>query len=170
MESALRGVVLDSSVLVAAERKKLTTPEAIRNIRQTTGNVPIVVCALTVAELGHGIYRANTPERAQQRRQFLDELKAHIPIHAVTDGTAEIIARVGGELAARGVNLPLADLIIGASALELGYAIATHNVRHFAMIPNPYKTALGGRAPLRPFCPSFKSTPNGAMLIQGAVP
>jgi predicted nucleic acid-binding protein len=31
--------------------------------------------------------------------------------------------------------VPFADLIIGASALELGYAIATHNVRHFRLIP-----------------------------------
>lgn len=70
MESLLLGVVLDSSVLVAAERKKLTTPQAIRSIRQVVGDVPIAICALTVAELGHGIYRASTPERTQQRRRF----------------------------------------------------------------------------------------------------
>jgi predicted nucleic acid-binding protein len=135
MESALLGVVLDSSVLVAAERKNHTTPEVIRSIRETIGDVPIVICALTVAELGHGIYRADTPQRAQQRRQFLDELKAHIPIHSVTDTTAEIVARIGGEQAANGVNLPLADLIIGACAIELGYAIATSNLRDFSRIP-----------------------------------
>jgi tRNA(fMet)-specific endonuclease VapC len=135
MESALLGVVLDSSVLVAAERKNATTPEVIRSIRETIGDVPIVICALTVAELGHGIYRADTPQRAQQRRQFLDELKAHIPIHPVTATTAEIVARIGGEQAAKGVNLPLADLIIGACAIEIGYAIATSNLRDFSRIP-----------------------------------
>jgi predicted nucleic acid-binding protein len=62
-------------------------------------------------------------------------LKAHVPIHPVTETTAEIIARIGGEQAAKGVNLPLADLIIGACALELGYANATSNVRDFARIP-----------------------------------
>lgn len=135
MESALLGVVLDSSILVAAERKKLTTPEVIRSIRQTIGDVPIVIYALTVAELGHGIYRADTPHRAQQRRQFLEELKAHIPIYPVTATTAEIVARIGGEQAAKGVSLPLADLIIGACAMELGYAIATSNLRDFSRIP-----------------------------------
>jgi tRNA(fMet)-specific endonuclease VapC len=135
MESGLLGVVLDSSVLVAAERRKLATPEVVRNIRQSIGDVPIVICALSVAELGQGIYRADTPERAQQRRQFLDELKAHIPIHPVTETTAEIIARIGGAQAAKGVNLPLSDLIIGATALELGYAVATSNVRDFNRIP-----------------------------------
>ena len=64
-----------------------------------------------------------TPERGQQRRQFVDELKAHIPVHPITEITAEIIARVGGEQAAKGINLPFIDLITGACALELGYAM-----------------------------------------------
>jgi predicted nucleic acid-binding protein len=135
MEPALLGLVLDSSVLVAAERSRLTTPEAIKKIRGIVGNVPIVICPLTVAELAHGIYRANTPERSFERRKFLDELKAHVPVHAVTEATAEIIARIGGEQGAKGINVPLADLIIGACALELGYALATNNVRDFNRIP-----------------------------------
>ena len=94
-----------------------------------------MICSLTVAELAHGIYRADTPERARMRRQFLDELKAHVPIHPVTESTAEIIGRVGAEQAAQGIILPLADLIIGACAVELGYAIGTINVRDFNRIP-----------------------------------
>jgi tRNA(fMet)-specific endonuclease VapC len=135
MESAFLGLVVDSSVLVAAERAKLKTPEAIRTIRALAGEVPIVISALTVAELAHGIYRAQTAERRQERRQFLDELKAHLPIYPITDATAEIIARINGEQAARGINLPLADLIIGACALELGYAVGTGNIRDFGRIP-----------------------------------
>jgi tRNA(fMet)-specific endonuclease VapC len=135
MEPTILGLVLDSSALIAAERAKLTTPEAVRNVRARIGDVPIVLCALSVAELGHGIYRADSHARSHQRRQFLDELKAQIPIHPVTEATAEIIARIGGEQAARGINLPLADLIIGACALELGYAIGTNNVRDFRRIP-----------------------------------
>lgn len=135
MEPAILGVVLDSSILVAAERAKLTTLAVIKNIRASGGDVPVVICALTVAELAHGIYRANSPERSQQRRQFLDELKAQVPVHPVTEATAEIIARIGGEQAAKGINLPLGDLIIGACALELGYAIGTSNVRDFNRIP-----------------------------------
>jgi predicted nucleic acid-binding protein len=68
-------------------------------LRQAAGDIPIVICALTVAELGHGIYHAGTEAKAQQRRRFLDELKQHVPIHPITATTAEIIARVGGEQA-----------------------------------------------------------------------
>jgi hypothetical protein len=33
------------------------------------------------------------------------------------------------------VRLPLADLLIGVTALELGYTVATGNLRHFQRIP-----------------------------------
>jgi hypothetical protein len=33
-----------------------------------------------VAEIGHGIYRADTPERRERRRAFLDDLKATVPM------------------------------------------------------------------------------------------
>jgi predicted nucleic acid-binding protein len=41
--------------------------------------------------------------------------------------------RRGG--AAHGINLPLGDLIIGATTVELGYAVATGNLRDFSRIP-----------------------------------
>ena len=135
MESALLGIVLDSSILIAAERRKLRPDQAIESIQSRVGEVPMVLCSLTIAEIGHGIYRADKSETRNQRRLFLDELKATVPIHPLTETTAEIIARIGGELAANGVNLPLGDPIIGACALELGYAVGTSNVRDFERIP-----------------------------------
>jgi predicted nucleic acid-binding protein len=142
MEPTIPGLVLDSSVLVAAERKKLTTPDVIRKVREAAGDVTIVICSLTVAEPAHGIYRADTPERGRMRRQFLDEMKAHVPVHPVTESTAEIIGRIGAEQAAKGINLPLADLIIGACAPELGYAVGTCNIRDFSRIPGLSITQL----------------------------
>ena len=135
MESTLLGVVLDSSILIAAERRKLRPEQAIETVQKTVGEVPIVLCSLTVAEIGHGIYRADTSETRSRRRKFLDELKSTVPVHPVTEATAEIVARIGGEQAAKGHNLPLGDLIIGACALELGYAVGTSNVRDFSRIP-----------------------------------
>jgi tRNA(fMet)-specific endonuclease VapC len=104
-------------------------------VLQAVGEIPVVLCAITVAEIGHGIYRANTPELRARRRAFLDELKATVPIQPVSVATAGIAARIGGEQAGAGINLPLADLLIGACALELGYAVATGNIRDFGRIP-----------------------------------
>lgn len=135
MESTVLGVVLDSSVLIAAERRKLTAADAVENIQKRIGDLPLALSVVTIAELGHGIYRANTPDIRERRRLFLDELKATIPIYPVTAATAEIVARVGGEQAANGITVPLGDLMIGACALELGYSIGTSNARDFHRIP-----------------------------------
>jgi predicted nucleic acid-binding protein len=135
MEPALLGLVLDSSVLIAAERRNLTAAQAIENVQQAVGEIPIILSAVSVAEIGHGIYRADTPELRDRRRAFLDELKATVPIHPITEATAEIVARIGGEQAGKGINLPLADLLIGACALELGYAVGTSNIRDFVRVP-----------------------------------
>lgn len=96
----------------------------------------IAICSVTVAELAHGIYRANTREIRERRRAFIDELKRHVPVHPVTEETGEIMGRISGEQAAKGITVPFGDLAIGAAALEQGYAVATLNLRHFRMIPN----------------------------------
>ncbi len=135
MEPSVLGLVLDSSPLIAAERRKMRPDQAIEMVRQIVGELPIILSSITVAEIGHGIYRAGAPEMYERRRRFLDELIATVPVHPVTTATAEIIARIGGEQAAKGINIPLGDLIIGASALELGYSVGTSNIRDFQRIP-----------------------------------
>jgi predicted nucleic acid-binding protein len=142
MESTLLGLVLDSSVLIAAERRKLTAAQVIEDIQKTIGEVPVVLSAITIAEIGHGIYRSNILEVRQRRRTFLDDLKATVPVYPLTEATAEIVARIGGEQAVIGINLPLADLLIGACALELGYAVGTCNTRDFNRIPGLQLVAL----------------------------
>jgi predicted nucleic acid-binding protein len=44
--------------------------------------------------------------------------------------------KIDGALQAKGLSIALGDLLIGTTALELGYSVVTHNVRHFLMIPN----------------------------------
>ncbi len=135
MESPFLGLILDSSVIIAAERKRQTIEEFLTSIGWTFGEVEIAVSAVTLAELVHGVARANTPEIRIARRAFIDELKKHVPVHPVTDSTAEIPGQISGEQTAKGITLPADDLLIGASAIEQGYAVATLNTRHFQKIP-----------------------------------
>lgn len=135
MESPLLGLILDSSIIIAAERKRQTIEELLTSIGQTFGDVEIAIPAVTLAELVHGVARANTLEIRTSRRTFIDELKKHVPVHPITDSTAEIAGQISGEQAARGITLPADDLLIGASAIEQGYAVATLNTRHFQAIP-----------------------------------
>jgi len=135
MESPLLGLILDSSVIIAAERKRETVEQLLTSVGQAFGEVEIAISAVTLAELVHGVARANTPEIRIARRAFIDELKKHVPVHPITDSTAEIAGQISGEQAAKGITLPADDLLIGASAVEQGYAVATLNIRHFAKIP-----------------------------------
>lgn len=68
MESAVLGLVLDSSVIIEAERKRQTVEELLTAIRHSFGEVEITISAITVAELVHGIARANSDEIRHRRR------------------------------------------------------------------------------------------------------
>jgi tRNA(fMet)-specific endonuclease VapC len=56
-------------------------------------------------------------------------------VHPLTTEIAELAGRIEGEQAARGVTIAFEDLLIGATALHLGFAVLTLNLRHFQMIP-----------------------------------
>jgi predicted nucleic acid-binding protein len=56
-------------------------------------------------------------------------------MHPVTVSLALRVGQIDGENQAKGIRLPLSDLLIGVTALELGYSVATGNLRHFKMIP-----------------------------------
>ena len=58
MESAVLGVIIDSSVAIDAERDHLDVAGFLRRIAGTLGEREGALCAVTVAELAHGIYRA----------------------------------------------------------------------------------------------------------------
>jgi hypothetical protein len=64
MESAGLGVILDSSVAIEAEREHLNVADFLRRIVNAIGEREASLCVITVAELAHGIYRADTPERS----------------------------------------------------------------------------------------------------------
>jgi predicted nucleic acid-binding protein len=135
MDPPILGLILDSSVIIAAERKGQTVEALLTLIRDMFGEIEIAISAVTVAELVHGVVRSRTSEIRERRRSFIDELKKHVPVHPVTESTAEIAGQLSGEQAARGITLPADDLLIGASAIEQGYAVATLNARHFQKIP-----------------------------------
>jgi predicted nucleic acid-binding protein len=135
MEPAILGVVLDSSVVIEAERQRLNVAYFLKHIATQIGEREAALCSISVAELAHGIHRAGTSERRQARRAFLDDLKAALPVYPITAETAELVGKINAESSQHGITIPFDDLLIGACALERGYAIATRNQRHFQEIP-----------------------------------
>jgi len=129
------GLILDSSVLVAAERQGQNARQMLSTVSANTSETEIGISVVTLIELAHGAARADTPERKAKRRQFIQELQIALPIYLVTPMVAVRAGEIDGENQARGLRLPLSDLLIGVTALELSYSVATTNVRHFQMIP-----------------------------------
>ncbi len=136
------GVLLDSTVLIAAERAGKNPRKVIEEITAAVGDTEATLSVVTVVELAHGIERANTVERRTAREGFLNELLREISPEPVTVAIAFRAGRLDGGMQARGMRIALGDLLIGATALELGYGLITHNVRHFRMIPDLLVTQL----------------------------
>jgi tRNA(fMet)-specific endonuclease VapC len=129
------GLTLDSSVLIAAERKARPVSEVLTDLRNAGGATEIVLSAISVIELEHGLWRANTPEIAQRRRLYLDGVFTAIPVEPFTKEMGQLAAKIDAEARKQGKAIPFADLQIGVTVLHLGYAIVTLNLRHFQMIP-----------------------------------
>jgi len=128
------GLVLDSGILIAAERDARPVSELLATLEQEHGETEIVLSAITVIELEHGLQRANTAELTRMRRHYLDTVFAAIPVEPFTREMAQTAARVDADAKKSGRVIPFPDLLIGVTALQLGYALATRNLRHFQMI------------------------------------
>ncbi len=87
------GLILDSSVLIAAERQGKNARQMLTAIAGKIGETDVGISVVTLVELAHD-----------------------------------------GENQARGIRIPLSDMIIGVTALELGYSIGTANLRHFRQV------------------------------------
>jgi tRNA(fMet)-specific endonuclease VapC len=129
------GLILDSSALIAAERKGSNVRQVLSEIAGRVAGEDVALSVVTLIELAHGAARADTPERKTMRRQFLQELATALPVHPVTVPIALRAGQIDGESTAKGVRIALSDLLIAVTALELGYRVATANVRHFQMVP-----------------------------------
>jgi len=129
------GVILDSSVLIAGERRRDTVRETLKRVRAVHGEIDCALSVVTIVELIHGIYRARSDADRDRRRAFTEELRRDLVIHPVSVEIAELAGRIEGEQAARGVTIAFEDLLIGATALHIDYGVATLNVADFQRIP-----------------------------------
>jgi predicted nucleic acid-binding protein len=129
------GLILDSSVIIAAERRGDTVEQFFERVVNATGDQDAALSAVGLTELIHGLYRANTPAIRLRREAFLNELLADLAVYPYTKETAMVAGKLDGEQQSKGVVIPFGDLLIGATALLLGYSVLTVNLRDFRRIP-----------------------------------
>jgi tRNA(fMet)-specific endonuclease VapC len=129
------GIVLDSSVLIAGERRRDSVREVLERVQSVCGQTTPAISSMTAIELTHGIYRARTEADRKRREAYAEELFRTVAVHPLTLEIARLAGRIHGEQMSLGVSIDFPDLLIGATALHLGYDLATLNVRHFKLIP-----------------------------------
>jgi tRNA(fMet)-specific endonuclease VapC len=136
------GLILDSSVVIAAERRGDTPEQLVQQVISVAGNQEAALSSVGLTELVHGIYRANSAQVQSRRRSFVDELRIGLTVYPYTAETAMLAGRIDGEQTLKGVVIPYADLLIGATALSLAFSVLTSNMRHFALIPGLHVISL----------------------------
>jgi predicted nucleic acid-binding protein len=106
------GLVLDSGVLIAAERDAKPVSELLATLEQEHGETVVVLSSISVIELEHGLHRARTAQQAITRRAY-----AAIPVEPFTREMAQLAAKIDADARQLGCTIPFADLLIGAAAL-----------------------------------------------------
>lgn len=123
--------MLDTSVLVAGERHRTGFQQVLRAL----GDAAVGIAAITAAELLHGCHRARDPAVRARRLAFVEGLLAAVPVLGFSLVEARFHAEVWARLAEQGRVIGPYDLLVAATALARGDALATLNQREFARVP-----------------------------------
>lgn len=124
------GVVVDTSVLIEAERDA-RTPEPVGVSLPAESHV----ASISVSELWYGVYRATTSQLAEARAGFIGRILESYPVVAFGSREARVFAELLAALRSAGTPIGERDLMIAATALANGHDVLTLNVRDFERVP-----------------------------------
>jgi tRNA(fMet)-specific endonuclease VapC len=124
------GIVLDTSVLIAAERGLLDLPALFSAYPEETFHLSSV----TASELLHGVERANTPERRHKRSNYVEAVLQRLSILPFDLEVARCHAKIWAALEVSGKVIGLHDMLIAATALQNEHMLATLNQDEFQRI------------------------------------
>ena len=135
MEQASRAarpvdILIDSSVLIAAERSQLDLDTILRAHR----NDEVGIAAITASELLHGVHRQASAVRRARTHALLEQLLVRLPVVDFDLDVARVHAMLSAELRSKGAAVGPHDLLIAATAVHIGAAVATRDLRSFPKI------------------------------------
>jgi len=123
-------IVLDTDVIIRGERGTFDLAAWL----ESQPNDPCKIAAITIAELWHGVERSSGTHRLRRER-YLRDICAGLAILPYTEAIGFEHSRLWATLESSGKMIGFYDLIVAATALERGCAVATFNQRHFAQVP-----------------------------------
>jgi len=124
------GVIFDTSEIITLERNR----QEIEAIVRGREDEPFGISVVTVAELLHGVERADTEVRKINRQAFVEKVMEFFPTFPFDTAVARIYARIWASLAKRNLLVGAHDLIIAATAISLNYTVITSNIRDYGKI------------------------------------
>ena len=134
------GAVLDTTVFIdlersTARRQPTRTAEMIsKRLTACLGaDEEAAIAAITASELLQGVHRAS-PAHRPRREAFVESVLAIVPVLDFDLLAARAHARLCAGLAASRFDVGPHDRLVAATAISLGWRVATANVRHFDRI------------------------------------
>jgi tRNA(fMet)-specific endonuclease VapC len=124
------GLILDTSILIAAERGKFALPAFFAAKPQNM----FFMAAITASELLYGVEIANTPKRREVRRAFVEAVLALVPLINFDSVIARTHARIWAELDRSGERIGAYDQLIAATAVACDHSVATLNRGEFERV------------------------------------
>ena len=124
-------MILDSSILIAAERKRFD----LVGFLSAHANDPVFITAITASELLHGCERAIDPAIRERRVRFVEGLLQDYAALPFTLAEARTHAQLWADLERKGTPIGERDLLIAAIARANGHAVATTNRAEFLRVP-----------------------------------
>ena len=119
------GTLLDTSILIDLERAR-------RTFRAAEDDVAIA--AITASELIQGVLRADAAHRPE-RESFVEGILSTVPTVPFSLRVARVHAAIWAEMTGSGRKIDAHDLQIAATAISLGWSLATLDRRHFMHVP-----------------------------------
>ena len=121
------GLILDTSVLIAGEKKQLDMDAFV------SAEVPeesFFISTITASELLHGLHRA-LPSIRERRSSFVENILLSTPSLAFDISCARYHSKLWSDLESKGQRIGTHDMMIAATCLRYGHKLATLNEREF---------------------------------------
>jgi len=125
------GLILDTSVLIAAEKGRLD----IQQLFAAHEGEPFYIAAITAAELLHGVARAQPSARRRQRSLYVEGVLSQLEPIEFDLSVARRHAEAWAALGKKGGMIGPYDLLIAATALHHGHSVVTLNLGEFRRVP-----------------------------------
>jgi tRNA(fMet)-specific endonuclease VapC len=106
-------------------------PSVAQRVMETASQ-PKALSVITYGELFFGAMKSAAPQANLARVRRVAEL---FPVIDVTRAIMETFGSIKAEMQRQERRIDDFDLVIGSTALALGYTLVTNNVRHFQGIP-----------------------------------